>query len=270
MKRRFFFKLSGTGTMAMSFTPVWKSMDNTPSMYSFPQMIGEVTQSSAILQTRLTCQNKMPKNGFDSPKALLSYDIQGTSGTAKFEIADNPEFIKSKSSPWLRATPDNDFVIKFRIEGLLADSNYFVRVHYGTNISKTQTGHISRFRTLQTADSEKPVSFVVTSCLNLGKFFLGGGALRAGGKSKAAEGKDRELGYPALAVMTKLKPDFWVQIGDTVYYDYPNTDIAKTQPELRAKWHRQMAMPRMQRFLALVPVYFMKDDHEYRYNDCDN
>ncbi|MDO5970644.1 alkaline phosphatase D family protein [Flavivirga aquimarina] len=270
MKRRLFLKLSGTGAMAMSFTPAWESIDNTPSMYSFPQMIGEVTQSSAILQTRLTSQNKMPKNGFDSPEALLSYDIKGTLGTAKFEIADNPKFTKSKVSPWLQAIPDRDFIIKFKIDGLSADTDYFVRIHYGATISKTQTGPISKFSTLQTPDSEKPVSFVVTSCLNLGKFFLGGGALRAGSKSKAAEGQDRKLGYPALAVMTKLKPAFWVQTGDTVYYDYPNKGIAKTQPELRAKWHRQMAMPRMQRFLEQVPVYFMKDDHEYRYNDSDN
>ncbi len=269
MKRRLFLKLSGAGATSLSFKPTWEYLDNNPSMYSFSQMIGEVSQSSAILQTRLTSGIKMPENGFDTSEELLSYDIQGVSAVAKFEIADNPKFKNAMVSPWLQAMPERDFILKFKIENLNSDTEYFMRVHFGDKQSKTKIGPISRFTTLQPPDSEKPVSFVVTSCMNLGKFFLGG-ALRAGNKSKAAEGEDRKLGFPALAAMQRTKPAFWVQTGDTVYYDYPNKGIARTQTELRAKWHRQMAMPRMQHFLSHVPVYFMKDDHEYRYNDSDN
>ncbi|WP_339710523.1 alkaline phosphatase D family protein [uncultured Kriegella sp.] len=270
MKRRNFIKLTGAGATALSLKPPYELIDDRPAMFSFPQMVGEVTQSTAILQTRLTSMNEMPKNGFDSAEALLSYDIHGTSGFAKFEVADNPKFKKAKTSPWLEATAERDFVVKYKIEGLNADTPYFMRVTFGPTSSKTGKGPTSQFSTLQTPDSEKPVSFVATSCMNLGKFFLGGGALRAGSRSKAAEGDDQRLGFPALEVMSKLQPNFWVQTGDTVYYDYPNTGIAKTLPELRAKWHRQMAMPRMKHFLENVPVYLMKDDHEYRYNDSDN
>ncbi|MDO6604444.1 alkaline phosphatase D family protein [Arenibacter palladensis] len=270
MQRRNFIKLSGAGVTALSFKPSWEFMDSKTTIYSFPQMIGEVTQTSAILQTRLTATNKIPENGFDTAEALLAFDIAGVEGTAKFEIADNPKFKNSEVSPWLQATPDRDFIIKYRINGLKADTQYYVRVHYGPTTSLTKKGPVSEFSTLQSLDSEKPTSFVVTSCLNLGKFFLGGGLQRAGSKSRAAEGEDRKLGYPALEVMKNLKPAFWVQTGDTVYYDYPNKGIAKTLPELRSKWHRQMGMPRMERFLRHVPVYLMKDDHEYRYNDSDN
>lgn len=270
MKRRNFIKITGVGATALSLKPPYEFMDNRTTMYSFPQMVGEVTESTALLQTRLTIINKMPENGFDSEKALLSYDIPGVAGFAKFEVADNLKFKKAKTSPWLRTTPDRDFIVKYKIDGLRPNTPYFMKVRFGTTTSKTQKGPISRFSTLQTSDSEEPVSFVVTSCLNLGKFFLGGGTLRAGSKSKAAEGENRKLGYPALEVMIKLEPDFWVQTGDTVYYDYPNKGIAKKLPELRAKWHRQFAMPRMQQFLGQVPVYLMKDDHEYRYNDSDN
>jgi len=246
MKRRQFIKLSGAGATVLPLTPSWEYLGKTPSMYSFPQMIGEVSQSSAILQTRLTKENSMP---------------DGTSGVAQFEIADNPKFRKAKTSPWLKATSNNDFVVKFKIDQLNPDTKYYVRVHYGITELNTQTGPTSSFSTLQTPESEKPVSFVVTSCMNLGKFFLGGGALRAKEKSRAAQGEDKKLGFPALAAMQKTKPAFWVQTGDTVYYDYPNKGIAKTQTELRSKWHRQMAMPRMYNFLNEVPVYFMKDDH---------
>lgn len=269
MKRRIFLKLSGLGTTALSFKPPWKSLDRNSPMNSCPQMVGEVTQSSAILQTRLAGQNELPVNGFDSPEALLGHDIPGMQGMVQFEIADNPKFARARVSPWLHAKADRDFIVKYRIDGLSADSRYLVRVHFGSNKSNTQTGPVSEFCTLQSMDSEKPISFVVTSCLNLGKFFLGG-LPRAGKKSKAAVGQDRKLGYPALEVIKKLKPAFWVQTGDTVYYDYPKEGVAKTPAELRAKWHRQMAMPRMQGLLRLVPVYLMKDDHDYRYNDGDN
>ncbi|MBU3024195.1 alkaline phosphatase D family protein [Zobellia galactanivorans] len=271
MKRRNFIKLTGAGATALSLKPPYEFIEHRSSIYSFPQMVGEVTQSSAILQTRLTSMNTMPENGFDSAEELLSYDIQGVRGFAKFELANNPKFKNAKASPWLEAIPDRDFIVKYKVDGLNADTPYFMRVRFGATPSKTQKGPVSQFSTLQTTDSEKPVSFVATSCLNLGKFFLGGGLLRAGSRSKAAEGEDRSLGFPALEEMSKLNPSFWVQTGDTVYYDYPNKEgIAKTRPELRAKWHRQMAMPRMYRFLGQTPVYLMKDDHEYRYNDSDN
>lgn len=57
--------------------------------------------------------------------------------------------------------------------------------------------------------------------------------------------------------------------GDNVYYDSPYFSRAKDLPDMRAKWHRQFAVPRFQRFLLRVPVYWQKDDHDYRYNDAD-
>lgn len=146
----------------MSFKPSWEFMDSKTTIYSFPQMIGEVTQTSAILQTRLTTTNEMPENGFDTAEALLAFDIAGVEGTAKFEIADNPKFKNSEVSPWLQATPDRDFIIKYRINGLKADTQYYVRVHYGPTTSRTKKGPVSEFSTLQPLDSEKPTSFVVT------------------------------------------------------------------------------------------------------------
>ncbi len=38
---------------------------------------------------------------------------------------------------------------------------------------------------------------------------------------------------------------------------------------MRAKWHRQFATPRFEALFQRVPVYWQKDDHDYRYNDAD-
>ena len=39
---------------------------------------------------------------------------------------------------------------------------------------------------------------------------------------------------------------------------------------MRQKWHEQLAQPRFIDLFAVVPTYWEKDDHDYRYNDTDN
>ncbi len=38
---------------------------------------------------------------------------------------------------------------------------------------------------------------------------------------------------------------------------------------MRQKWHKQFIQPRFIELLANIPAYWEKDDHDYRYNDCD-
>ncbi len=79
----------------------------------------------------------------------------------------------------------------------------------------------------------------------------------------------KELGYPALETIVSQNPDFLVATGDNVYYDTPYLGRAKSRGSMRAKWHRQFATPRFAAFFQRVPVYWEKDDHDYRYNDAD-
>jgi alkaline phosphatase/alkaline phosphatase D len=44
---------------------------------------------------------------------------------------------------------------------------------------------------------------------------------------------------------------------------------ARTEEQLRKKWHEQFVQPRFVELFSQVPVYFQKDDHDFRYNDCD-
>jgi alkaline phosphatase D len=54
-----------------------------------------------------------------------------------------------------------------------------------------------------------------------------------------------------------------------VYYDHPVATRAKTQAELRKKWHEQYVQSRFVRLFSRVPTYWLKDDHDYRINDSD-
>ena len=65
------------------------------------EMAGEATMTSVVLQSRLTVGNE-----------LVEGDLPGAAGTAHFELATTPEFEDSFESDWMRATPDNDFIVR--------------------------------------------------------------------------------------------------------------------------------------------------------------
>jgi len=60
-----------------------------------------------------------------------------------------------------------------------------------------------------------------------------------------------------------------VGTGDNVYYDHPRPNSAQTIDAMRKKWHEQFAQQRFVDLFAKVPTYWEKDDHDFRYNDCD-
>jgi alkaline phosphatase/alkaline phosphatase D len=80
---------------------------------------------------------------------------------------------------------------------------------------------------------------------------------------------DKQLGYPSFAAMQKLNPDFFIGAGDIVYYDFPKDAPAQTVPELRRKWHEQFRFPRLKTFFGDRASYWMKDDHDFRFDDAD-
>jgi len=147
---------------------------------------------------------------------------------------------------------------------LKSGTRYYYRLLYGANEEELNWGNICTFRTLADLEDEEEVSFVVVTGMNYYSFY------HNYNPRKAYKGEDKHLGYPALETILKLKPDFFVGTGDNIYYDHPSREArAKTQAELRGKWHEQFILPRFVNLFAQVPTYWEKDDHDYRYNDCD-
>ena len=129
---------------------------------------------------------------------------------------------------------------------------------------------MASFETLPSLESIQPISFVMISCMHYERFHGFENPQDARGPwAEPASGEDQRLGYPAFLALERLDPAFVISNGDNVYYDHPSESQATTADELRAKWHRQLAMPRMRRVMERTPVYFLKDDHDYRYDDAD-
>ena len=212
------------------------------------EMAGEVTDSSVILQGRLTAVRK-----------ALDGDVPGVEGWARFQVSVSPDFAEPLQMEWIKATEQNDYIVKRRVGGLEADTRYYYRLLYGPDKTRLHKGPVHSFTTLPHRQARKGTKFAVVTGMNYYRFHDG---------PDAYKGPDKSRGYPALETMAKMGPRFVVFTGDNVYYDHG--DRALTEKELRKKWHEQFVQERFHKLFSEVPAYWEKDDHDYRYNDCDN
>ncbi len=210
------------------------------------EMAGEVTTTSVILQSRLTVGSE-----------LVEGDLPGAEGMAHFELSTTSGFADSFESDWMTATPDYDFIVKTKIDGLNPGTRYYYRLIYGPDQALVRAGPTRTFETLDGAGVASEASFVVVTGMRYNAF------------QNAYDGPDKALGYPALATILDMRPDFFVGTGDNVYYD-SGGPRATTPPELRKKWHEQFVQSRYADMFAEVPTYWEKDDHDALYNDSDN
>jgi alkaline phosphatase D len=220
-------------------------------------LCGEVTDSSALLQTRLTSTLQLDADG----------EMPGMAGVARFEWSTREDFRAAQRTPFLHAVDQRDFIVRAEVTGLRPQTTYHYRAVYGRSETAIRVGPSGSFKTLSGRESDTPARFIVGSCMNYNKFMHGRQG-KAGGPLTATE-TDKRLGFPAFEAMLKLRPDFFVGTGDIVYYDNPMR-VAKTVPQLRKCWHEQFRFPRMIEFFRSVPTYWSKDDHDFRFNESDH
>ena len=221
-------------------------------------MAGEVTATTALLQTRLT--------SLPGPDLDAQGDVPGAGGLVRFEWDVDPEFANPRRSDWLTAEAGNDYLVRAEVTGLPPATRVHYRTVVGARADEAGPGLAGSFRTLPGALSSETVSFCMGSCMHYHAFMSG---QANGGGPVTATAEDKQLGYPSFAAMAKLRPDFLVATGDIVYYDHPTSAPATTLPELRRKWHEQFRFPRLRSFLATTPAFWSKDDHDFRFDDAD-
>jgi len=221
-------------------------------------MAGEVTDTSVILQSRLTSASPYQDPRWEG--------IRGAGGWAYFEISDNPGFRNTRKTDWLRAIPKSDFIVKLKVGGLEPAGRYHYRLHYGPAKDNVRASEPATFRTLAGKNKAEAYTLAIVTGMNYSFFHYTG----AYGRTKPYSGPDKHLGYPALESIRKLEPDFFIGTGDNVYYDHPgHRGRAQTKHEMRKKHHEQYSQ---QRFLDLfrgAATYWMKDDHDHRFDDSD-
>lgn len=214
------------------------------------EMAGEVTQDSVILQARLTVNGK-----------IRFGDVKGRAGVGAFALSTKEDMSDAFRTRWLIASPENDYIIKTRVTALQPGTRYTYRLLSGPDVDSLQAGPTGTFRTLDPPGVARPVRFVVVTGMN--RFAFQATVLRDW------QFMERRLGFPALATIVAHAPDFFVATGDNVYYDCPYIGRAQTLESMRAKWHRQFAAPRFAALFQQVPIYWEKDDHDFRYEDSD-
>ena len=246
--------------------PPHVSQDQSRAVYAGQGiMAGEVTDDAALVQLRLTMDEK-----------LVDGDLPGIAGVASFSLSaigdSAPVTVKTAT-----ASPESDFIVRVSFTDLVPNTRYRCETQIGSSDQHLHKGPAVEFKTLPGKDLSVPVSFAVVTGMNYARFHgpkqtaKGDTTKKSNVKlSKAYRGPDKNQGYPALETIRKLKPDFFVGTGDNVYYDTPNNTPAKEIRELRQKWHEQFVQPRFLELFAEVPTFWMVDDHDYRKDDCDN
>jgi alkaline phosphatase D len=230
--------------------------------------IGDVTQTSAMLWTRLTQHPELKRDGFSFPELKRKDEpseaqqlqghaleemqgaVPGASGEARFLYwADGELPAQAKSTPWIPVAAAKDFTAQVTIGGLRAGTRYRLRAE-GRSKADGAVECVTEgtFVTPPAADAVKPITFTVVTGQDYWKR------------------DDPVNGMRTYDLMRKLQPDFFVHTGDMEYFDRTKP-LATTLSLARFKWNRIYALPFLRAFHNEVSSYFIKDDHDLLYDD---
>ena len=222
--------------------------------------IGEVTETSAIIWTRVTEESERRTDGIirrkradkDNPEQLNPNDLEGSvpgaEGRVRLRYGTTEGLEEATETSWETVSAENDFIHHFRIAGLEPGTLYYFSTETsnldGSELHQAMHG---QFETAPPADEYADVTFTVIT-------------------GQAYRDADYEEGFMAYDSMGKLNPKFIVPTGDTVYYD--SDDPLVTSIDLaRYHWHRVYSYPALIRFHRRVSTYWEKDDHDSYHND---
>ncbi len=226
--------------------------------------VGEVKQESAIVWTRVTETAERNWDGFRDPKkreprvqeftpptvkvADRDGNMAGAAGEVRLLYGNGKSLSDAKTTPWVAVEAKNDFIHKFILRDLQAGRKYYIRVEARDSedapISATTDGS---FGTPAKADDWQDVSFGVVT-------------------GQSYWDLDDRRGYHCYPAMAKLKLDFLVLTGDTVYLD-SESPRARTVELARYHWRRMYTLPRIIDFHRHTPGYWEVDDHDTYVND---
>ncbi len=220
--------------------------------------VGEVTSTSAVVWVRLTIS---PTRNTDSgdwadtgkptnrgPDPGFVGECPGSPGMVRMHYGEEKN--SKKSTEWASVDESSDFCYQFNIRNLKPAATYFYQVETADITGKqTRLCAAGRFITAPEPDVWDDILFTVIT-------------------GQAVRSIDRDDGFNTYVSMKNLNPNFLVCTGDNVYYD-SDPPIAKIPLVARFHWHRMYSLPTVVSLFETVPVYFEKDDHDYRWNDSD-
>jgi alkaline phosphatase D len=224
--------------------------------------VGEVTDSSAVIWTRLTAKpdrnlagvawaegaDRVPEG---RSLAEMEGSVAGAPGEVRLQWWPRGGVGLRLSTDWAPVNPERDFTHQFLVlDQLRAQTEYLILVEgRPLGAEEAECNLIASFRTAPEEEASAPATFTVIT------------------GQEYARRDDKLGGHQIFAHMQVLNPDFFVHTGDVVYHDKPGP-FAKSPELARYKWNRIYSMPLQRSFHATVPAWFMTDDHDVLKNDC--
>ena len=205
--------------------------------------IGELSDTSAVLWTRLTERADADNRVVDWDPGDPQWRVPGAAGAIRFSYWVTSEPGKVESTAWTEVGAGSDFCHQVKIDGLFPATGYSFRAE------SKQADFSGSFTTAPGPGAEAPITFVVSTCQDFPRR------------------DDKANGHIIYRSMLAQKPAFFVQTGDTLYYDKPDP-FAKDLATARYKWNRIYALPNLRSFHQRIPSYWMHDDHDLLKNDC--
>jgi len=214
--------------------------------------IGEVTDTSAVLWARLTEKSEADNRVDRWDEKDPQWRVPGAVGEVRFVYWEASAPDTATQTAWNKVDGSSDHCLQAKFAGLKPATSYAFKAEGRSGIpagAVDASDFDGSFTTAPRPDSVKALTFVVSTCQDFPRR------------------DDRENGHIIYKSMLAQRPAFFVQTGDTLYYDKPNP-LAKDIATARYKWNRLYALPNLRGFHAKVPSYWMHDDHDVLKDDC--
>lgn len=222
--------------------------------------VGEVGATSAVVWTRTTAEPQRRSGQEISGRPLVTLvpgvdvstlegAVPGAAGEVRVVVRQRVDDGEARVVDWQPTAADSDFTRQVRLDGLAAETRYVVTVEARPAAPEADATALETvtFRTAPGPDQRRPIRFAAMTCQYYGR-------------------RDRPDGFRIYPSMAAVRPDFYLSIGDNVYYD--NESPRVTSVELaRYHWQRMFTLPAIASFLRSVPGYWLKDDHDLLLND---
>jgi len=235
LNRRRFLTYSGA-TLLSGCTPLSNPAETSRSWtaagLNIGLRIGEVTASSAIAQFRTS----VPVRGITGP--VVTGQSQRVRLRIQAENSTTPDIITG----WQTTEAENDFYTQFVLDGLNPGTVYGLSLEReDKNIPKPPVRY---FKTASSKENNTAVLLAMTTC-------------------------QHTSGEPTMRALQASAPDAVIFSGDNVYYDGMEYDwYARNVPECFEAYQKIFGLPAYRDIVSSLPTYFMKDDHDYRFDDA--
>ncbi len=248
------FKLSEpTATSIVVWTRVTRDADRMPDDGPLPiiKLFHRTTGAPVRLRDNATYTDTRPEVTYPPGADLGSIRGAAIGAAGQTRVRHRVAGTQAwTTSAWQDVDPRRDFTAQIPLTGLQPGTRYEIEVAARRDAAATDVHTLpGGFVTAAAPAASAPVTFCVMTC-------------------QQYEDRDLPGGFAIYPSMLALRPDFFVNTGDAVYYDHGpvhavNADLA------RYHWARVFGFPTLRDFHRQVGSYFMKDDHDVLSNDCE-